>query len=125
MCNSVFSAAASNQGKVIGVDVDQAAESSTVITSSMKGLREGTIYALAKFFDGKWDEIADETISLGVNDDAVGLPTEASSWRFKKFTVNEYETLMTKLKDGTVVVDNEVNGHELKKYSNVELDWVR
>ena len=125
MCTSAFAAAGANQGKVIGVDVDQAADSPTVITSAMKGLREGTIYALEKFYNGKWDEIADKSANLGVNDEAVGLPTEESSWRFTKFTVEEYNELFAKLKDGTVKVDANVDGAESKTYSNVTLDWVK
>ena len=125
MCLSVFSAAAANQGKVIGVDVDQSGESTTVITSAMKGLREGTMYALQKFYDGKWDEIADQAANLGVNDEAVGLPTDEGSWGFKNFTVEEYNELFKKLKDGTIKVDATVEGAETKTYSNVNLDYVK
>lgn len=125
MCTSAFAAAAANNGKVIGVDVDQANDSPTVITSAMKGLREGTIYALEKFYAGKWSEIADKSANLGVNDEAVGLPTEDASWRFTKFTVEEYEALFAKLKDGSIKVDATVEGAEEKTYSNVTLDWVK
>ena len=125
MCTSAFSAAAANQGKVIGVDVDQAAESSTVITSAMKGLREGTIYALEKFYDGKWAEIADKAANLGAKDNAVGLPTEEASWGFEEFSVKEYNELFDKLVDGDIVVDANVDGAETKTYSNVELEWIK
>ena len=125
MCTSAFAAAAANNGKVIGVDVDQANDSPTVITSAMKGLREGTIYALEKFYAGNWSEIADKSANLGVNDAAVGLPTEEASWRFSKFTVEEYEALFAKLKDGSIKVDATVEGAEEKTYSNVTLDWVK
>ena len=125
MCTSAFAAAAANNGKVIGVDVDQANDSPTVITSAMKGLREGTIYALEKFYADKWSEIADKSANLGVNDAAVGLPTEEASWRFSKFTVEEYEALFAKLKDGSIKVDATVEGAEEKTYSNVTLDWVK
>jgi basic membrane protein A len=91
----------------------------------MKGLREGTIYALEKFYAGNWSEIADKSANLGVNDAAVGLPTEEASWRFSKFTVEEYEALFAKLKDGSIKVDATVEGAEEKTYSNVTLDWVK
>ena len=42
MFASVSAAAAANDGKVIGVDVDQSFESDTVITSAMKGLSDTT-----------------------------------------------------------------------------------
>ena len=125
MCTSAFSAAAANQGKVIGVDVDQAAESSTVITSAMKGLREGTIFALEKFYDGKWADIADKAANLGAKDNAVGLPTEEASWGFEEFSVKEYNELFDKLVDGKIVVDANVDGAETKTYSNVELEWIK
>ena len=125
MCTSAFAAASANNGKVIGVDVDQANDSPTVITSAMKGLREGTIYALEKFYSGKWAEIADKSANLGVNDEAVGLPTEEASWRFSKFSVEEYETLFAKLKDGSIKVDANVEGAEEKTYSNVTLEWIK
>ena len=125
MCTSAFAAAGANNGKVIGVDVDQAGDSATVITSAMKGLREGTMYALEKFYDGKWSEISDKSANLGVNDNAVGLPTEESSWGFKNFTVEEYNELFKKLQDKTIVVDATVEGAESKSYSNVTVDWVK
>ena len=125
MCLSVFAAAGANNGKVIGVDVDQAAENSAVITSAMKGLREGTIFALEKFFDGKWSDIANQAANLGAKDDAVGLPTESSSWGFKSFSVEEYNNLYSKLKSGAIVVDANVDGAESKTYSNVNFTWVK
>ena len=125
MCTSAFAAASANNAKVIGVDVDQANDSPTVITSAMKGLREGTIFALEKFYGGKWSEISDKSANLGVNDDAVGLPTEEASWGFSKFTVEEYEALFAKLQDGSVKVDATVEGAEEKAYSNVNLDWIK
>ena len=125
MCTSIFSAASANNGKVIGVDVDQSLESPTVITSAMKGLREGTEYALQKFYDGKWDDIADKSVSLGAKEDAIGLPTSETSWGFKKFTIEEYNELLDKLKDGTIVVDATVEGAEAKEYSNVKVDWIK
>ena len=125
MCTSAFAAAGANNGKVIGVDVDQAAESSTVITSAMKGLREGTIYALEKFYANKWAEISDKSINLGAKDNAVGLPTAEASWGFEKFTVEEYNELFAKIQNGEVVVDANVEGAESKEYSNVTVNWVK
>ncbi len=125
MCTSAFAAASANNGKVIGVDVDQAAESPTVITSAMKGLREGTMYALEKFYSGKWAEISDKSANLGVNDNAVGLPTEEASWGFKTFSIEEYNALFEKLQNGSLVVDANVEGAESKTYSNVTLEWVK
>lgn len=125
MCTSAFSAASANNGKVIGVDVDQAKDSPTVITSAMKGLREGTMIALGKFFDNKWEEVADKAVNLGAADDAVGLPTEESSWKFSKWTVEEYNELFASLKNGKIVVDANVEGHEAKTYQNLTLQYIQ
>ena len=86
MCNSVFAAAAAENAFSIGVDVDQAEESTTVITSAMKG------------FDGKWDTVGGVSSNLGVDDDAVGLPFETS--RFNKFTKDEYQKIFDSMKTG-------------------------
>ena len=93
MVSSVIAAAQENgNAKVIGVDVDQSSESNTVITSATKGLREGTMFALAKFFDGKWDELSDKAINLGAADSAVGLPTD--TWSMKNFTIDQYKAMV-------------------------------
>ena len=123
MCSSAFSAAAANNGKVIGVDVDQSGDSSTVITSATKGLREGTMYALAKFFDNKWTEVANKEANLGAAEDAVGLPTD--TWSLKNFTVEQYKELFAKIKAGTTTVASDPTGAESKSYSNVKLDWIK
>lgn len=106
---SVVAAAEAAQAKVIGVDVDQAAESATIITSAEKKLVESTYQALESFFNNKetWDaDHAGKTLVLGAAQDCVGLPTSESSWRLTKWTVAEYETLFAKLKDGSILVDN-------------------
>ena len=123
MCQSAFAAADENGGKVIGVDVDQSGDSATVITSAMKGLREGTAYALAKFFDGKWAEISDKTESLGADKDAVGLPVD--TWSLKNFSVKDYEKVLGKIKSGDIKVDDVVKGAETKSYSNVTVDYIQ
>ena len=91
----------------------------------MKGLREGTIYALEKFYAGNWAEISDKSINLGAKDNAVGLPTAEASWGFEKFTVEEYNELFAKIQNGEVVVDANVEGAESKEYSNVTVNWVK
>ena len=48
MFASVAAAAGANDGKVIGVDVDQSFESDTVITSAMKGLSDAVQWSLTK-----------------------------------------------------------------------------
>ena len=103
MFSSITAAASANEKKVVGVDVDQSAESNTVVTSAMKGLSTSVVWAISKFYEDKWAEIGGIATSLGVNDDAVGIPTE--SWSLTGWTVDEYNALYAQVKDGTVVVD--------------------
>ncbi|MCR5422080.1 MAG: BMP family ABC transporter substrate-binding protein, partial [Bacilli bacterium] len=123
MCNSAFAAAKANNGKVVGVDVDQSSESDTVITSATKGLQSGTMWALAKFYAGKFSEIGGKGTSLGAADDAVCLPE--ATWSLKNFTVDQYKALFAKVKAGTITIDNDPTGAETKTYSNVTVDYVR
>jgi len=123
MCQSAFAAASANQGKVIGVDVDQSNDSATVITSATKGLREGTMYALKAFYDGKWAEIGGKQTNLGAAEDAVGLPQE--TWSMTNFTLEDYQDLLAKVKSGKVKIDDDATGAETKTYSNVNLDYIQ
>ena len=104
MFASISAAAAAEDCKVVGVDVDQSGDSATVITSAMKGLADATQWAIAKHNEGKWSEIANTTTSLGVKDNAVGLPTE--TWSLQNWTVADYEALYAKLVSGEIVVDS-------------------
>ncbi|HNZ73846.1 MAG TPA: BMP family ABC transporter substrate-binding protein [Bacilli bacterium] len=96
--NSVFVAAEGKEGKwVIGVDVDQEAQSAKVISSSMKLLGEAVEQELKalivdKAFSGG------KALSKGVHQDAVGLPTAPNSWRWRTFTTAQYEELLTLMK---------------------------
>src|SRR5699024_10713014 len=56
--NSVVAAAVEGNGKVVGVDSDQAHVSETIITSAMKDLPNSVILALTRLYDngGEWPE---------------------------------------------------------------------
>ena len=107
---SAVAAATEANGKVIGVDVDQSAESDCIITSAMKGLTNSVVLALEdlKANNGKWSaDYAGKTAVLGAADDCVGLPTAAGSWRLNTFTVEEYNALFENVKNGTVQISND------------------
>lgn len=105
MLQSVKSAAAEYpNAKIVGVDTDQVAQSSQIITSAMKELAVSVQQVLGQFYADKWDaELANKVQDLGAADNATGLPTAKDSWRFSKFTVAEYTELFNKIKDGTIV----------------------
>ncbi len=88
MFASIAQAASANDGFVIGVDVDQSFESTTVITSAMKGLAASVQWACAKVYDGSYAELGGTCATLGAKDDAVGLPT--ATWSLTGWTVEEY-----------------------------------
>lgn len=123
MCQSAFEAAGANDGKVIGVDVDQSSQSDTVITSATKGLRESVIFALDKFYGGKFDELGGKSTVLGAANDAVGLPT--ATWSLTKFSVDDYHKLLASIKDGTVKVDSDHTKLAEDAFANVKLNIVK
>ena len=104
MVNSVIAAAnETTNGKVIGVDVDQASLSTRVITSAVKGLSESVQLVLKEYYAGEWDtKLANQASNLGAAENATGLPTAEGSWRFTTFTLEQYNTLFNKIKAGTV-----------------------
>ena len=107
---SAVAAATAADGKVIGVDVDQSAESDCIVTSAMKGLSNSVVLALEDLWNnnGKWsDTYAGQTAVLGVADDCVGLPTAEGSWRLNTFTVDEYTALFEQVKNGEITISND------------------
>lgn len=98
---SVFAAAAEGQIKSIGVDVNQKADSDTVITSAMKGLGASVQAVLASIYDNSFAEkYAGKTTYFTAANNGVGLPDDFE--RFTTFTKAEYESIFAKLADGTI-----------------------
>jgi basic membrane protein A len=100
--NSVMAAAEESMGgMVVGVDVDQSAQSSTVVTSAMKALGVVVQQALTEWKAGSFE--GGETVVLGAAEEAVALPL-GESFRFTTFTEAQYAEILGKLVDGTVAV---------------------
>ena len=121
MFQSISAAAAANDGLVVGVDVDQSSQSDTVITSAMKGLSDAAQWAIAKAFDGTWNEIGNSAVSLGAKDNATGLPT--ATWSLENYTVAEYEAQFADVVSGALVIDADFNNLE-QDYSNLTLNII-
>ena len=102
MFQSVASAASAEDGKVVGVDVDQSGDSPAVITSAMKGLADATVWAINKHYAGEWADIGGVGTSLGAADNAVCLPT--ATWSLTGWTVEEYEALYADIVAGNVAI---------------------
>ncbi len=104
--NSVMKAAEAAGRKVIGVDVDQSAESNTVITSSMKNLSKSVYDALASYYAKSFP--GGTTVSLDATVKGVQLPMENS--RFEKFSQADYDAIYSKIvsKDVKILNDSAV-----------------
>ena len=112
---SAREAAAKTNGKVIGVDVDQAPTINKdypdmTVTSAMKGLAPTVKTLLGAINEGKWDDYKGKIESLGLvsetpADNYVQLP-ESTQWG-DGFQQADYETLVKELFDGTRTVSDD------------------
>lgn len=125
--NSVTGALAGLSDKTgkswIGVDTNQHADTSIkpegtrelLLTSAMKGLGESIKSALTDWKNNNYqsfsDKLAGKIENLGINEDAVALPTpeatgDTECWGFKTWTINDYKELVSKMKAGTITVSS-------------------
>ena len=128
---SAAEAAAKANGKVIGVDVDQAAiideygEGMTV-TSAMKGLAPTTIDTLKGIVAGNWDKYAGKIQTLGLvsGEDPtlnyVQIPMESTQWT-SEFGKEDYIALVAKMFAGELEVSNDI-GAMPKVSANTTID---
>ncbi len=94
--SSVFKAAEQNDGKAIGVDVNQGPESETVITSAMKGLASSVEQALAEYYAGNF--AGGKSVVKNAKLEGVSLPDDFS--RFNTFTKADYDKIFDVLVKG-------------------------
>jgi len=101
---SVFPEAEQANAWVVGVDVDQEADSPAVITSAMKALAYTVNDMLTAFvldeFPGGTNFVFDVTV------DRVGLPMNTS--RFENFSQADYDAVFAQLVNGTLVVNDDI-----------------
>ena len=94
---SVFAAAEQTGKKSIGVDVDQSIESSTVITSALKGIVSSVYDAVSDFYAGR---PGGQLKIFEAANNGVGLPMATS--KFTTFTQADYNTVFRALANGTI-----------------------
>ena len=119
--NSVTQAASGKaEKKWIGVDVNQHADTglgdarNQLLTSAMKNLQDSVEVMLTSYVDNNnaWkDDYAGKVLTVGATSEMCKLPTpeadnDEGCWGFKNWTVDEYNELYAKLKDGTVKVNS-------------------
>ena len=132
---SACEAAVKVGGKVIGVDSDQSGtisnqygEDDLCITSAMKGLAPTVDATLTDLFAGNWSQYAGKIENLGIVSGTdpslnyVQLPTD--TWTMQNFTVDDYNTLVSQMYDGTITVDNTTEKMpeteiSVKQYDNI------
>ena len=98
---SVFGAAEQSNGLAIGVDVNQAGDSPTVITSAMKGLGPSVYAMLTDFMNGNFQGGREMLFNAAI--DGVGLPMADS--RFENFSLAQYNAIFDQLAGGSIAVN--------------------
>lgn len=119
---SCLSAAKSNDGLMIGVDVDQSSVSDLIITSAEKALSNSVVLALTDAMNNGWawpEAYAGTCQYLGAAQNCVGLPFANS--KFEVFTEQQYNELYAKMADGTLTVSNSVE--EQPAVSHITVDY--
>lgn len=88
--------------KVIGVDVDQSAQSKTVMTSAMKMLTKSVYSAINDYYANSFQGGTVQKFSA--ENGGIGLPMETS--HFNTFSQADYDAVYTKLVSGEIVIVN-------------------
>lgn len=117
--------------KWIGVDVDQIAENpERVLTSATKDLRVSVQSTLEIYSSNTWNSIGGKSFTLGLGSklgslnekDYVGLPTSDTSWKFTKFSKENYNTLLTKIINQEITIDEDVTKSPTS--TQIKIEWV-
>ena len=102
--NSVMAAAEAAGKYMIGVDVDQSSQSTSVITSAMKSLGTGVYDGLKAYYDDKFP--GGKIVYMGADVNGIGLPMEST--KIDGFTQADYDAIYAKLADGTIKVVDDI-----------------
>ena len=134
--SSAAEAAAKVNGKVIGVDVDQAATidgtygEGMTVTSAMKGLYPTTVDTLTDVvLNGNWAAYGGKIATLGLvsaDPEANYVQIPMGSTQFAEgFTAEDYKALVAGMFDGTIVVSNDISvmpavTYTINEYGNIK-----
>lgn len=115
---SAVEAAVKTDGKVIGVDSDQAPvidanKDGLTVTSAMKGLSATVNTVLSDIRDGKWGEYTGKIDNLGMvsenpEENYVQLPMESTQWG-DGFSQDDYKALVKEIYNGNVKISNDIS----------------
>jgi basic membrane protein A len=124
ICNSCVAAAQANNGKMVGVDVDQSYLDACVVTSAMKALANSVNVVLTDCVNNGYKFSATYSgveTKLGAAENCVGLPMETS--KFNTFKQDQYDALFSQLADGTLVVDNAADADAAFAVKAITVDY--
>ncbi|MCL2126949.1 MAG: BMP family ABC transporter substrate-binding protein [Treponema sp.] len=96
--NSVMAAAEQTGKKSIGVDVDQSGESSSIITSAMKGLQVSVYDSISDYYNNRFP--GGQTKVFEAANKGVGLPMATS--KFRTFKQADYDAIFSELASGRI-----------------------
>ena len=129
---SAAEAAAKVGGKVIGVDVDQAAiidggyGAGMTVTSAMKGLYPATYDALDDIINkGLWANYAGKIATLGLvsgtdpEANYVQIPMASTQWS-GTFTQDDYKAMVANMYQGNIKVSNDISAEPATTATTVE-----
>ncbi|MBQ8666365.1 MAG: BMP family ABC transporter substrate-binding protein [Lachnospiraceae bacterium] len=102
---SIIRSAENHSGKVIGVDIDESAESEVVLTSAMKSVSSAVYDDVKSYFEGSF--AGGSAVNVTAKDNGVCLPMETS--RFEKFDEASYEAVYSHIVDGLIVPYNQTD----------------
>lgn len=127
--SSVLKAAMSNDGKMIGVDVDQKDMGEAVITSAMKNLQSAVYQSLVQLNKGEF--VGGKSEVFGAAEDGVQISEDFS--RFQKFTQEDYTKIFEALKANTDGIADKIPAFDPSgdpttiagEFSNIKLNYVK
>lgn len=95
ICANVFASAEENEALSIGVDVDQGDESTTVLTSALKGVTAAVTEALEDFYNDSFT--GGQVVTMTGTGDMV-----YSADKFANFTEEDYEAILAKIQNSEI-----------------------
>lgn len=114
---------------VVGVDVDQSYLSNYVITSAMKDIAQAVRLQLETFYNDSFE--GGKHLTYSVDENAVGLPTNETSFKFKNFTIEQYNEIYRRLQNDEISFDINLDLGKTKQgvvqfaneLENVDITW--
>lgn len=108
---SVLEAAENQDGRMIGVDVDQCRISNRVLTSAVKNIGAAVTDALDEYYAvGGWsEEDAGQVRRYGVEEGCAAIPVMDTEWRFQEIPTTHFFEIYKQMKRGDRTVSDAID----------------